>query len=321
MSLHRVVVLLVGPVVAYDAVIPSQVLGLASGTDGRPLYDVRLASVGGQAVSTVHGYDLGSHGDQRLIDDADLVIVPGTHHPGIRREGHLPDDLRSALARRLPAARLASICTGAFVLAAAGILDGRAATTHWNFAGDFRRLFPKVALDPRVLYVDDGDVCTSAGLSAGIDLCLHLIRSEHGAQVANHVARHLVVPPWRDGGQAQFIDIPLPEKSGQSTSDVRAWASTHLAERITLQNLAGRARMSVRTFNRRFRAETGMTPGAWLTQQRTRAAQRMLETTDLSIEEVAVRAGFGTAASLRTHLRRSAGVSPATYRGTFRTAN
>ena len=205
------------------------------------------------------------------------------------------------------------------VLAAAGLLDGRRATTHWSHAEQFRALYPQVDLDEQALFVDEGDVLTSAGLAAGMDLCLHVVRNDHGSEVANHVARYCVVPPWRDGGQAQFIEQPVPEPAVDSTAPVRDWALQHLAEPLDIATLAGHARMSVRTFTRRFRAETGSSPGAWLATQRVRHAQRLLETTDLPIDEVAVRAGLGTSTSLRQHLRRVADVSPSAYRRTFRT--
>lgn len=313
----KVVVLLAEPVVGYDAVIPAQVLGQAASPAGEPLYEVALVSPDGSPVNTTEGFAIVPQGDASLIEAADLVIVPGTHCDGPRHQGVLTDPLRGALARRRPDARVASICSGAFVLAAAGLLDGRTATTHWAAAEEFRRLYPAVDLDPRVLYVDDGAVLTSAGLSAGVDLCLHLVRSQHGAEVANAVARHLVVPPWRDGGQAQFIDVPLPAAGDDATGAARGWALAHLDHTITLADLAERASMSVRTFNRRFRTETGLTPGTWLTQQRLRHAQRLLETTELAIDEVATRAGFGTAASLRAHLRSTYGVSPSAYRARF----
>ncbi len=314
----RVVVLLVEPVVAYDASIPPQVLAQATSPTAGRLYDVVLASPDGAAVATTHGYGLTPHGDARLLDDADLVIVPGTHSRGPRHEGWLPAEVARALDRRPPEARVASICTGAFVLGAAGLLDGRRATTHWDAAEEFGRLYPSVDLDPRVLYVDDGDVLTSAGLSAGVDLCLHLVRTAGGAGVANGVARHMVAPPWRDGGQAQYIEMPATDARGQSTAGARAWALAHLADRVTLPQLAGQASMSVRTFNRRFRAETGQTPGTWLVQQRLQHAQQLLETSDFGVDEVASRSGFGTAASLRAHLRAATGVSPSAYRATFR---
>ena len=212
--------------------------------------------------------------------------------------------------------RMVSICTGAFVLAAAGTLSGRPATTHWKHADDLAALYPDVLLDADVLFTDDGDVLTSAGLSAGVDLSLHLIRRDHGSEVANRVARYCVVPPWRDGGQAQYIERQVPTRPDESTAEARAWALEHLEADVP--TLARRAGMSLRTFARRFREETGQSPGAWLIQQRVRHAQHLLEETDLGIDTVASRAGMGTAASLRTHLRTHAGVSPAAYRRTFR---
>ena len=317
-SLHRVVVLLLEPVIGYDAVIPPQVFGQAEGPDGAPLYDVVMASLDGRPVAASLGYGLAPHGDASLLATADTVVVPGTKIPGPRFDGTLPDDLAAALARIRPGARLVSICTGAFVLGSAGLLDGRPATTHWKYAEEFARLYPEVELDEAVLFTDDGDVLTSAGLSAGVDLCLHLIRRDHGTEIANRVARHLVVPPWRDGGQAQYIERQVPERPEQSTAAARAWALERLEEPIRVPELARAAGMSVRTFTRRFRSETGESPTAWLIRQRVRHAQRLLESTDLPVDAVADRAGLGSAASLRAHLRTQAGVSPTAYRRTFR---
>lgn len=317
MSLIRVVVLLVEPVVAYDAAIPAQVLGAVAGQSGQLLYDVKLASVGGATVATTDGYGIAPHGSEVLIDDADIVIVPGTHSTGPRHEGWLSAELVDALGRRRPEAQLASICSGAFVLAAAGLLDCKRATTHWAAADEFRRLYPRVFLDPKILYADEGQILTSAGLSAGVDLCLHLVRKHAGADAASRAARHMVVQPWREGGQAQFIDTPVTDASDQSTTAVRAWILAHLDEQLSIGRLARKASMSVRTFNRRFRAETGMTPGAWLTQQRVRHVQRQLETTDLTIDAIAASAGFGTTASLRSQLRAATGLSPTAYRAAF----
>ena len=214
---------------------------------------------------------------------------------------------------------MVSICTGAFVLAAAGLLDDRTATTHWEYADRLTELYPGVRIDAGVLFTDDGDVLTSAGLSAGVDLCLHLIRRDHGSEVANRVARHCVVPPWRDGGQAQYIERHVPDARPTSRRPPPAhWALEHLEADVPA--LARRAGMSDRTFARRFREETGQSPGAWLIQQRVRHAQHLLEATDLPVDVVAERAGMGTAASLRTHLRSRVGVSPAAYRRTFRGA-
>jgi transcriptional regulator GlxA family with amidase domain len=230
----------------------------------------------------------------------------------------LEADVRAAFAAIRPGTRLVSICTGAFALAAAGLQDGRPATTHWAHADTFRRLFPAVHLDENLLFVDDGEVLTSAGLAAGIDLCLHLIRRDHGVAVANHVARQCVVPPWRAGGQAQFIERPVPAADHDSTAAAREWAAHHLDEPIDVARLAAQARMSIRTFNRRFREETGQSPGAWLLAQRLARAQHLLETSDAPVEEVAGRAGLGSGASLRQHLRATVGVSPLAYRRTFR---
>lgn len=319
-SPHRVVVLLLEPLIGYDATIPGAVLGSARGTDGTPLYSVEMASLDGGPVRTTSGYAVLPHGDATLLEAADTVIVPGTRAPGPRHEGVLDDELRAALGRIRPSARIVSICTGAYVLAAAGLLDGRPATTHWQSTEDFARLFPQVDLDEDVLFVDDGDVLTSAGLSAGVDLCLHLVRRDHGSTVANDVARYCVVPPWRDGGQAQYIERPVPVVDDASTSSVRAWALEHLADDLSVPVLARRARMSGRTFARRFRDETGLTPATWVTQQRVHLAQHLLETTDLTIDVVATRAGFGTSASLRKHCAATLGVSPQAYRRTFRGA-
>jgi transcriptional regulator GlxA family with amidase domain len=267
-------------------------------------------------VRTSSGYAITPQDDAGALARADTVIVPGTQLPGPRRDGTLPADVAKALGRVRPGTRLVSICTGAFVLAAAGVLAGRPATTHWKHADDLAALHPDVLLDPGVLFTDDGDVLTSAGLSAGVDLCLHLIRRDHGAEVANHVARYCVVPPWRDGGQAQFIERQVPARPDESTAAARAWALDHLD--VGVPTMARQAGMSLRTFARRFREETGQSPGAWLIQQRVRHAQHLLEATDLGVDEVADRSGMGTAASLRSHLRTHIGVSPATYRRTFR---
>jgi transcriptional regulator GlxA family with amidase domain len=267
-------------------------------------------------VLTSSGYSIMPQDDAGVLATADTVIIPGTQLPGPRTDGSMPPDLGAALATIRSGTRLVSICTGAFVLAAAGLLDGRRATTHWEYAEQLRELRPAVVVDPGVLFTDDGDVLTSAGLSAGVDLCLHLLRRDHGSEVANRVARHCVVPPWRDGGQAQYIERHVPPTDNASTAAARAWASEHLTTDVPA--LARHAGMSLRTFTRRFREETGQSPGAWLIEQRVRHAQHLLEATDLPIDDVAERAGLGTAASLRAHLRTQAGVSPSDYRRTFR---
>jgi transcriptional regulator GlxA family with amidase domain len=315
---HRVVVLAIGDVVGYDMSIPPMIFMHAQDEDRNQFYDVRICGLDRRPLHVVSGYTmLPDHGREALAD-ADTVIIPGTRVEGPRLLGTLPDDIADALAMIPSHARIMSICTGAFVLAAAGILDGRPATTHWAYAEEFRQLYPKVLLDENVLFVDDGDVLTSAGLGAGTDLCLHVIRMDHGSEVANRAARYCVVPPWRDGGQSQFIEQAVPEAGTDGTSPTRAWALRRLDQPIELAELAEHARMSVRTFSRRFRAETGMSPGTWLVQQRVRHARHLLETTDLPVDRVAAECGMGTAASLRQHLRAAIGVSPLVYRKTFR---
>ena len=318
MTSHRVAVLLLEPVIGFDAVIPTQVLGSALGADGEPLYQVELVSLDGGPVGTEWGYSILPQGDATALATADTVIVPGTRLAGPRREGTLPAAVGSALGLLRPGTRLVSICTGAFVLAAAGLLDDRPATTHWGYAASFRRLYPAVKLNENLLFVDDGDVLSSAGLAAGVDLCLHLIRRDHGSATANQVARHCVVPPWRDGGQAQFIEHPVPASDVSSTTATRDWVLRHLPERLDVPTMARHAQLSVRTFNRRFRAETGLAPGGWLLEQRLNRARQLLETTDLPVDEVAARSGLGSGASLRQRMRAALGVSPSDYRRTFR---
>lgn len=315
---HRVAILGIAPVIGYDLVIAPQLFGIATADDGTPLYEPAVVGLDREPLSTPTGYSIVPQYDATWLAHADTVIIPGTVTPGPRCDGVLPPELAAALSYIRPGTRIMSICTGAFVLGAAGLLDGRPATTHWAKAREFRALYPNVRLDENVLFVDDGDVLTSAGLGAGVDLCLHVIRRDHGAAVANSVARYCVVPPWREGGQAQFIDRAVPTRSAESTGAAREWALAHLDEEITVQRLAAAAHMSARTFARRFRDETGQSPGAWLITQRVAHAQHLLESTDLPVDAVAARSGLGTGASLRAHLRTHAGIGPAAYRRTFR---
>jgi transcriptional regulator GlxA family with amidase domain len=263
--------------------------------------------------------------------NSDFVISPGADLGVIRSGGTVVvpalelretdpvqvDAVIEALRHRRRGSRIMSICTGAQVLALAGLLDGRPATTHWNHAAAFSREFPAVRLDPDVLFVDDGDVLTSAGAAAGVDLCLHLIRHDQGSSIANAVARSCVVAPWREGGQAQFIDAPMPDSEDASTTSTRAWAMERLGADLTLASMARHASMSIRTFTRRFREQTGTSPNQWLTRQRIDYARRLLESTELPVDQIADATGLGTAASLRNHLRTAIGVSPITYRRTF----
>lgn len=314
---HVVAVLMLEPVVGFDATIPPMVFGEAAAEDGTPLYEVVTCALDLGPVRGTSGYSLVAERGVEALAVADTVIVPGTKFPPARSEGRLTDEVAAALATVPAGARMVSICTGAFVLAAAGVFDDRRATTHWRYAEDFRRLFPAVDLDETVLFVDEGTVLSSAGLAAGIDLCLHMIRRDHGAAVANRVARHCVVPPWREGGQAQFIEYHVPDHDDRSTAAVRAWALEHLAEPLSVAVLAARARMSPRTFARRFQAETGMSPGAWIRDRRVDRARELLESADLPVDVVAEMSGLGSPDNLRHHMRRGLGMSPSAYRKTF----
>ncbi|MEU1887207.1 helix-turn-helix domain-containing protein [Micromonospora rifamycinica] len=316
---HRIGVLALDGVVGLDLGTPAQVFGAARDADRRPLYTVDTCTPGGHPVRSSAGFRvLPDHGLD-LLATVDTVVLPGLHGSAPMTDGTIDPAVTVALrAAHRRGARIMSICTGAFALAAAGLLDGLSATTHWAYADHFRRLHPTVDLDPDVLFIDTGRVLTSAGVAAGIDLCLHVVRRDHGSAVANRAARRCVVPPWRDGGQAQYIERPVPRTPASGTSATREWARQRLHEPVTLRELAAHARMSVRTFTRHFRSETGLSPAQWLLQQRTDHARLLLETTDLSVEQVARRAGFGTTAALRQRLHTRIGVSPSAYRRTFR---
>ncbi|MDX3573420.1 helix-turn-helix domain-containing protein [Streptomyces bobili] len=310
---ERVVVLALDGVYPFELGMPSRILGAA---DGR--YEVLTCTVDGAPVRTDADFTVGvEHGPEVLETAGTVVIAPVS---ASRVTADLPDEVAAALARIRPGTRIVSICTGAFFLAAAGLLDGRRATTHWQLADEFRRMFPHVDLDPDVLFVDDDLVLTSAGAASGVDICLHLIRKDHGSGLANTVARRCVVPPFRDGGQAQYIERPVPEAGATSTAATRAWALRRLGEPLTLADLAAHARMSLRTFARRFHDEVGLSPGRWLIQQRVAHARHLLESSDLTVDQVAGRVGFATGASLRQHLHAAIGVSPQAYRKTFQTA-
>lgn len=318
---HRVVVLALDGLLPFELGIPHRIFGRPKDPEGRHLYEVVTCSVRPPGpVETDADFAVQvAHGPEALAT-ADTVIVPASYELGpVFEEGVLTDDLAAALAFVRPGTRLASICTGVYVLAAAGILDGRPATTHWADAARLQRLFPDVRVDPDVLFIDDGDVLTSAGVAAGIDLCLHMVRRDHGTAVANEVARRTVVPPHRDGGQAQYIERPVPDPQLSGTTAARAWALGRLHEPIQLRDMAAQEAMSVRTFTRRFREEVGVSPGQWLTRQRVERARHLLESTGLSVDQVARDAGFGTAQSMRQHLQAALGVTPTAYRRTFRT--
>ncbi|MBD7918067.1 DJ-1/PfpI family protein [Cellulomonas sp. Sa3CUA2] len=309
-QVHPVAVLALPGVVAFDMAIPLEVF---SGT-GAP-YAVQLVTADGAPVTTSSGLTVTPHAGPEALRDAGTVVVPGfSPAPGTPPAAAL-DLLRAAHGR---GARLVSICTGAFALAAAGLLDGRPATTHWEHTDDLAAAHPQVTVVPDVLFVDDGDILTSAGMAAGIDLCLHVVRRDHGARTARAVARRLVVAAHREGGQAQYVATPVPEIGNGSLADTRAWALDHLAEPLTLDDLARRALVSTRTLARRWRAETGTSPLNWLTEQRVHRARELLETdATMGVEEVARRTGLGTGDNLRLHTRRLLGTTPTGYRRSF----
>lgn len=290
--------------------IPTQIFGYES----RFPYRLTLCAVRPGPVATTAGFTLHAEGGLDAVVRADTVIVPGF----APHQRHAPAAALAALAESFSRGhRLVSICTGAFVLAEAGVLDGRRAATHWRYAGELAAAHPLAEVDPAALYVDEGQVLTSAGVAAGIDLCLHIVRRDHGSAVANAVARLIVAAPHREGGQAQYIERPVAAAAGGSLAAVRDWAVASIGEPLTIDDLAREAHCSPRSLSRRFTAETGMAPLRWLTAQRIAAARELLETTDLSVEAVAQRCGLGSAANLRLHFRRALGTAPSGYRRAF----
>ncbi|MDA0631962.1 helix-turn-helix domain-containing protein [Nonomuraea sp. MCN248] len=314
--MHTVALALYEGAMLFEAAAACEVFGvdrseLADPPD--PWYEFRVCGPGqGRVgdwlrVDTPYGLD--------AVADADTVVVAAcdveTGPPG-----DVVEAVRAAHGR---GARIVALCTGAFVLAAAGLLDGRRATTHWMHAELLATRYPRVRVDPDVLYIDEGSVLTSAGKGAGLDLCLHVVRKDRGAAVANALARRLVVPPHRAGGQAQYVTAPVPDDAGRyGLADVLQWALARLHEPLTVADLAGRAGMSPRNLARHFNRALGMTPLHWLHAQRVHRAQELLETTDAGMEQIAARTGMGTAATLRRHFTRAVGVAPDTYRRTFR---
>jgi transcriptional regulator GlxA family with amidase domain len=310
--LRSVAVLAVDGLAPFEFGVACEVFGIDRTDTGGPVFDFRVVTARPGTVSTSLGFTLQVVDGLDRADDVDLVVVPA-HGTGPVDPAYV-DFLLRAHAR---GTTILSICSGAFVLAATGLLDGRRAATHWMHAQELRRLHPAVTVDPEVLYVDEGSIVTSAGTAAGIDACLHLVRRELGAGAANAIARRMVVPAQRDGGQAQFIAVPIPERSPDSLARVTDWMLANLDRDVTVDELARRALMSPRTFARRFRAEVGATPGAWLNRQRLLRAQHLLEETDDTLEAVADATGFGSAAVLRHHFARVLQTTPTAYRRAF----
>ncbi|WP_437095532.1 helix-turn-helix domain-containing protein [Streptomyces sp. enrichment culture] len=296
----------------FELSVACEVFGAAPAGVAGPWYDLVVCG-----PDTVRAGRFGLEPDHGLdrLPHADTVIVPGWADVDEAPPADLVDAVRAA---HEAGARVASLCTGAFVLAAAGLLDGRRATTHWAHTRALAARHPRVEVDPDVLYVDNGSVLTSAGKAAAVDLCLHLVRLDHGSSVTNAVARRLVVPPHRDGGQAQFVTTPAPAPGSHPLAELLPWAVERLDQPLTVEDLARRARMSSRHLGRHFRSVTGTTPLRWLLIQRIRRAQELLETTDDGVDAIAAATGMGTATTLRRHFNRTVGVPPDTYRRTFR---
>lgn len=295
--------------------IACEAFGLDRSDDGVPNFDFRVVAPEAGVVSSKVGVSVIVEHDLAFAYEADLVIfcpIPRERWASI--DPRLLDLARAAVARD---AWVLSVCSGAFVLGAAGVLDGRRATTHWMYADVLAAMYPQALIDPDVLFVQDGRIISSAGTAAGIDACLHLLRIELGAEMAGRIARRMVVPPQRDGGQAQFVDHPLPVVATDSLAVVASWAVENLHQDLTVDQLADHAHMSARTFARRFRSEFGATPAAWLTRQRVMQAQRMLERTDLGLERIAEDCGFGSAAVLRQNFTRILSTTPTAYRARF----
>ncbi len=277
-------------------------------------YKFQVCSIENHPLRASGGVTLRAECGLRNLRQAGTIIVPGWRNPGETPPAPLLNALRSAYG---DGARLVSICSGVFVLAATGLLDGKRVTTHWRYAERLRAKYPNITVEPDVLYVDQGRILTSAGSAAGIDLCLHIVRRDYGAEIANQVARRLVVPPHRDGGQAQYVPEAVRKDNGGGLARVLQWAQANLRDELRVEDLADKAAMSPRTFARRFRQESGTTPHQWLTHQRVLAAQRRLETTNDSIDQVAEAVGLQTAATLRLLFRKNLMTTPTAYRKRF----
>jgi AraC family transcriptional activator FtrA len=299
---------------AFEFACTAEIFGLPRPEFGAGWYRFETCSMGGRRISGQYGSSMSVDGGLERLEDAGTVMIPGWQGVDVPVPGAIVDALRQAHAR---GARLLSICSGSFVLAAAGLLEGKRATTHWRYADRLQRLYPQVRVDPDVLYVDEGQILTSAGSAAGLDLCLHLIRRDFGPKIANQVARRLVIAPHRDGGQAQFVDSPVDRRERGPLSVVLERMQTRIHQPMSISKMANWAAMSERTFMRRFRSVTGMTPGEWITHQRIGLAKDLLERSTIAIDQVAARSGLGTAMTLRHHFRRRIGVSPTEYRKRF----
>ena len=312
MPLSKVVAVVVPGVAPFELGVLCEVFGLDRSASGVPRTDFRLVTPEPGLIPTNQSFSLEVNNGLEAAADADLVCVPA----GPRECWSTPilDLLNDTVDR---GARVMSVCSGAFTLGAAGLLDGRHCTTHWMYTEELRNRFPKATVDPMVLYVEDGPVLTSAGTSAGIDLGLHILRQEYGDAIAGIVARRMVVPPHRDGGQAQYVALPVPVCADDGLGPTMDWIIANLDQELGVDDMASHALMSPRTFARRFRDETGTTPYSWLLARRVDAASRLLEETTLGVDEIASKVGFGSGTVLRHHFGRIRGISPQAYRRTF----
>jgi AraC family transcriptional regulator, transcriptional activator FtrA len=299
---------------AFEFSCAAEVFGLPRPELGPGWYRFETCAMKGRKVTGQYGLSMEVDGGLDRLAAAGTIVIPGWQGVGAPVPAPVIHALRTA---HRHGARLLSICSGSFVLAATGLLDGKRATTHWRYAEELRRRYPRIQVDPDVLYVDEGQLLTSAGSAAGLDLCLHLVRRDYGPAVANQVARRLVIPPHRDGGQAQFLERPVDQRERGSLSALLDKITRRLGEPMRIAELARLAAMSERTFMRRFRETTGMTPADWITRMRVDRARELLECTRLSIDQIAARTGLGTATTLRHHFRRKVGVSPVEYRRQF----
>jgi transcriptional regulator GlxA family with amidase domain len=319
--LRNVAVVVLNGFTPFELGVVSEVFGSDRSDDGLPAYDFAVVAAELGPVSSSAGFTLQTEFGLDRLAQADLVVMSAISDEYCAESISFPEPLLDALRATVArGGRVLSVCSGAFALGAAGLLDGRTCTTHWRHAAELARRFPAAAVDPAVLYVDEDPVITSAGTAAGIDACLHLVRKEQGSRVANGIARRMVVPPHRDGGQAQYVDRPLAALSCDTLAGVISWMERHLDRPVSIRQLAARAAMSPRTFARRFVAETGTTPQRWLTGQRILLAQELLEETDETVDLIAERAGFGNATVLRHHFRLWRDTTPNAYRRAFRPA-
>ncbi|MFE6973633.1 helix-turn-helix domain-containing protein [Streptomyces sp. NPDC057682] len=314
--LNNVAALMLDDVHPFELGVLCEIFGLDRSDDGLPVHDFAVVSAEGPELRTHAGFTIHTPYGLDRLEEADLIAVPAGSRFGDR---DFPEEVLDALRRAVDrGARVLSVCSGAFLLGAAGLLDDRRCTTHWKHADVLAQRFPRARVEPDVLYVDDGPVITSAGTAAGIDACLHLVRQAYGPAAANTIARRMVVPPHRDGGQAQYIQRPLPRDRCDTVGETLAWMERHLEQEMTVEQLAAQTHMSPRTFARRFQQETGTTPYRWLLRQRVLLAQHLLETSDETMDTIAGRTGFGNAAALRHQFVRALGTTPQAYRRTFR---